>query len=132
MNIYRILPSWAPMGGITLFQRVFLQKDAGERLLAHEAVHVKQQKRDGNWRFLWRYVTSAKWRVQYEAEAYATNLVAGEDLDDLARMLSGPLYLYPCSFDTAREAIVVAASQLWLGQVQPKQRERDEEVAGAQ
>lgn len=41
--------------------------------LAHEAVHVKQIRRDGGLRFLWRYLTRADWRARYEAEAFAAS-----------------------------------------------------------
>ena len=64
------LPRWAPMIGITLLGRVFAQRGIGPLDLAHEAVHVEQQRADG-WRFDVRYVFSRRWRVRYEARAYA-------------------------------------------------------------
>jgi hypothetical protein len=39
-------------------------------LIAHEQCHHDQQRRDGYLRWCWRYVTSKKWRLRYEVEAY--------------------------------------------------------------
>lgn len=111
MRVSRILPRWAPMAAITLGQRVFAKQTADDLVLQHEAVHVAQQKKDGA-RFYFRYVFAPRWRVQYEAEAYAVNFLAGCSLADLARSLSGPLYLWPCSFNRAAAAISVAASKV--------------------
>lgn len=108
MRVFRILPSWTPMRAITLFQRVFAQKDVSDVTLRHEEIHVQQQKRDG-WRFYARYVFSAKWRVKYEAEAFVEEFVSGYSIDLLATFLSGPLYLRPCTWEEAREAIMQAA-----------------------
>lgn len=99
------LPFWAPMAGITLGSRVFLKRSQADSIL-HELVHVRQQRRDGLWRFLMRYVFSRAWRLHYESEAYASDVIRGQrTLDDAARSLSGPLYLWMCSFSAARRAI---------------------------
>ncbi len=47
MRTHRWLPGWAPMVGITLLGRVFAQRAIGTLDLAHEAVHVEQQRVDG-------------------------------------------------------------------------------------
>ena len=101
------LPRWAPMIGITLLGRVFAQRGIGPLDLAHEAVHVEQQRADG-WRFYVRYVFSRRWRVRYEARAYAVQARAGRPIEGehgLAAQLAGPLYLWPCSRAEAAEAI---------------------------
>ena len=109
MPAHRWLPSFAPMAGITLFGHVFVQRTVDEGTLAHEAVHVAQQRRDG-WRFYLRYAFSARWRVRYEAEAYAVNFRNGGRLERLARTLAGPLYLWPCTVEEARAGILAAAA----------------------
>lgn len=105
MKIYEILPDNAPMAAITLFQRVFAKKDVGPVTLQHEAVHVAQQKRDG-WKFYWRYAFRPKWRVEYEAEAYSVDYKAGVSLDRIATWLSGKLYLWPCTYEEAKYAVL--------------------------
>jgi hypothetical protein len=101
------LPGWAPMIGITILGRVLAQRGIGPLDLAHEAVHVEQQRVDG-WRFYVRYVLSRGWRVRYEAPAYAVQARAGcpvEGERGLAAQLAGPLYLWPCSRAEAAQAI---------------------------
>lgn len=104
MRVYHVLPSWTPMAAITLFQRVFAQRGVGSSVLAHEAVHIEQQKRDG-WRFYIRYIFSGDWRAKYEAEAYAVNASGEIGIEYYAKILSGSLYLWPCSFERAKELI---------------------------
>lgn len=110
MTVHR-LPSWLPMAAITLGDHVFAKWPDDLDLLAHEAVHIAQQRRDGAWKFYWRYVTSSDWRVRYEAEAYADDVRRGyQTLERAARLLSGPLYLWPCSFEEALEALRLAGA----------------------
>jgi hypothetical protein len=98
------LPSWAPMSGWTFLGRVWLKAGA-ESCLPHELVHVAQQRRDG-WRFYLRYVFSRAWRVRYEAEAYRVDVASGRmTAERAARYLSGPLYLWPCSYEKALTAL---------------------------
>lgn len=100
----RRLPSWAPMAGWTFLGTVWL-KEGAEGCLPHEIVHVEQQRRDGI-RFYLRYVFSPSWRVRYEAEAYALDVREGRTTAErAARILSGSLYLWPCSYETALAAI---------------------------
>lgn len=65
------------MKGIVLMKRIYIDKewakDPGS--LEHEAVHVRQQERDGWWRFAFRYVFDKDWRLDYEARAYAHQAV---------------------------------------------------------
>jgi hypothetical protein len=105
VRIHR-LPSWAPMGGWT-FLHVWLRHESGVTL-AHELVHVAQQRRDRSLFFL-RYVFSARWRVRYEVEAYQVDRAHGRSAQAIARALSGPLYLWACSFDEAVELLAAAA-----------------------
>jgi hypothetical protein len=99
------LPKWLPMGGITLGNTIYLKYPDRQWDLAHELTHIRQQKKYGRFTFYWRYVTSRKWRAEFEAEAYAEDVKYGLNIDELARELSGPLYLWPCSFDQAKQAI---------------------------
>ena len=103
--LHRWLPKWAPMDGLVLFGLVLLKKITKPGLVEHELVHYQQQK-EGMLRFYWRYVFSRKWRVIYEAESYAVQVRSGEEsIEWCARTLSGPLYLWPCTYDYALEAI---------------------------
>src|SRR5512138_3257662 len=105
MAVSRILPRWAPMAAITIGQRIFAKRSADETVLAHEGVHVEQQRRDG-WSFYWRYIVSPRRRMEYEAEAYAVNYVAGASLAWIAKTLSGPLYFWPCDRHEAAIAVM--------------------------
>ena len=96
------------MDAITLFGRVFTQRQVGDLTLLHEAEHVRQQERDG-WKFYFRYLFSRKWRAAYEAEGYAVQVKDNpNNLDWAARALSGSLYLWPCSFEEAKRLILIA------------------------
>lgn len=109
MRVLRVLPRWAPMAAITIARVVFARRDVSAATLAHEEIHVHQQRRDGL-RFYVRYVFSVGWRVRYEAEAYAVSVRIGSmTLDQAARALAGPLYLWPCSIGAARAAILTHA-----------------------
>lgn len=80
-------------------------KYASPSLIAHEQVHVEQQKRDG-WRFYWRYLSSRWWRMMYEAEAYAESARwPGAKISGLAWYLSGKTYGHCCTYEEAEEAI---------------------------
>src|SRR5512138_27418 len=86
MAVSRILPRWAPMAAITIGQRIFAKRSADETVLAHEGVHVEQQRRDG-WSFYWRYIVSPRRRMEYEAEAYAVNYVPLEKSEQRLNLL---------------------------------------------
>lgn len=99
------LPSWAPMAGLTIGQHIFL-KHLGDPnyhyILQHEIVHAEQFKQYGFWCFIFHYIFSREWRANLEAEAYATNILNGQSLHSCAKSLSGPLYLWPCSYIEAK------------------------------
>lgn len=100
------LPKWAPMAGVVLFGLVLLKKGVRPGLIQHELEHYNQQKIDGFLRYYWRYVFFPSWRVKYEAAAYAIQVRMGEETPEwCAKTLSGPLYLWPCSYQTALDAI---------------------------
>jgi hypothetical protein len=48
---------------------VFVRVWSG-RILAHEEVHLEQQKQFGLLKYAWRYMTSVRWRVAMEYQAY--------------------------------------------------------------
>lgn len=115
MKIHTI-PEWIPRlggwSGLGYFGHIWLKKSCLDAL-DHELKHVEQQKRVGYLRWIWQYATSSYWRVEYEAEAYAVDVVAQRlYIDSAARMLSGWLYLKPCSFDFAKVAILSYTTQL--------------------
>jgi hypothetical protein len=105
VRIHR-LPGWAPMAGWTCWH-VWMKRESGITL-AHELIHVQQQRRDGILFFL-RYVFSARWRVRYEVEAYQVDRAHGRSAEAIARALSGPLYLWACSYERALELVAGAA-----------------------
>lgn len=49
-------------------------EDVIQRLFLHESRHIAQQRAAGNLRWLFRYLTSRRWRLRYELEAYAQNV----------------------------------------------------------
>lgn len=44
-------------------------------ILAHEKIHLRQQEEVGKWRYLWRYLTSAPFRLRMEAEGVAAEIL---------------------------------------------------------
>ena len=82
-------------------------------LVEHEKVHIDQFKRDPA--FKRRYLTSRKWRLQYEAEAYAKQvfvriqLGTKRDADDYiskhAKRLASKTYLLFMSYEAVYQAI---------------------------
>jgi hypothetical protein len=68
-DIHIVDTVWLPFGwdGLALGKFVFLKKKA---LLAHEMVHIGQQRRLGLLTYLWRYLTSRDFRISMEKEAY--------------------------------------------------------------
>lgn len=116
MRVRYWLPGLAPMAAITIAGTVYAKRNCGQVVLEHEAVHVAQQAKLGWWRFAWRYVFRPRVRVLLEAEAYLVNLDAGWPLSEVARMLSGPLYLWACSYEEAVAALQACAqSRALLG-----------------
>jgi len=104
------LPEWLPGGaGFTLGRHVFLRPSQQSAIsIGHEQVHVRQQAASPLW-FWWSYATSSRWRLRWEAEAYAVQARAGCPVDGdhgLAAYLSGPAYLWTANREEARLAIL--------------------------
>lgn len=96
---------WLPMGGIAIKPYVFIKHPNYYWILAHELVHIEQQRRDGLLLFLLKYFFVPKYRVAYEAEAYAESVRRGLRLEACATHLSSGLYLWACSYDKAKQLI---------------------------
>ncbi len=99
------IPSWAPMAGITLLGKyVCIAKGFEDRedLVAHELVHVEQQRAAGS-KFYFNYLFRPHERAKYEAEAYAVQIWEYRTwtIEEAAEAMSGPLYLHMCSYDQA-------------------------------
>jgi hypothetical protein len=108
-HVLHTLPAWAPMGGITLGRDVFLKRSQQNAIgIGHELVHVRQQAERPLW-FWVSYATSPRWRLRWEAEAYAVQARAGcpiEGEHGLAAYLSGRAYLWTATRDEARREIL--------------------------
>lgn len=67
------LPSWRH--GATIFLAPEDYATTAKAILArtHETCHGKQIERDGGLRWLCRYFLSRRWRLEYEAEAFAVS-----------------------------------------------------------
>lgn len=105
--------SWMPMAGITFGKHIFL-KDVQDKLsLEHELVHVQQQAAYGWWFWVsYIFLLPIGWnpfRMAWEAEAYAVQAKYGCPVDDLARVMSSSMYLWPC-----RRAQAEAEIRKWL------------------
>jgi hypothetical protein len=107
-HVLHTLPAWAPMGGITLGHHVFLKpSQQNEMGIGHELVHVRQQAQGPLW-FWASYVISPRWRLRWEAEAYAVQARARCPIDGehgLAAYLSGPAYLWTATQEAAGREI---------------------------
>lgn len=64
-----------------------------KHLIPHELVHVEQMRRDGWFRFYWRYLTDQKERLAYEVAAYKVSVANGMYIYEAARALS-KYYIY--------------------------------------
>ncbi len=102
------LPEWVPAAGFTVGRHVFLRpSQQTAHSIGHEQVHARQQAASPLW-FWWSYATSPRWRLRWEAEAYAVQARAGCPVDGdhgLAAYLSGPAYLWTATREEARLAI---------------------------
>jgi hypothetical protein len=107
-HVVHTLPEWAPMGGFTLGHQVFLKPSQQNPMgIGHELVHVRQQAEGVIW-FWASYLASPRWRLRWEAEAYAVHARAGCPIggaDGLAAYLSGPAYLWTATRDEADRRI---------------------------
>ncbi len=91
------LPILKNFSAITLGNRVFLKEyEITYKILAHEAIHVLQQKRDGFMTFLCNYITwffynllkfknwnEAYMYIPYEAEAYKNERLSYFGIEEL-------------------------------------------------
>ena len=124
-RLWKILPGGRNKFSATLGDTIYLSpgryddyhsrtpKKSTIGLVEHEKVHVDQYRRDPG--FKRKYVTSRKWRLQYEAEAYAkqvfTRIQLGSSRDGdyyvarYAKLLSSKTYLLFMSYDEVFEAI---------------------------
>lgn len=85
-------------------------------VVAHECQHLVQERRDGSWRYSWRYATSTAARAAYETEAYRATLemkwalgADGWDLHQEAIRHATGLKNYGCS------AVDVGVAGITLG-----------------
>lgn len=115
--VYRVLPVVvietdrlipARFQGYNLGPVILLRPGASAALLEHELTHSRQVYRTG---FLMgaAYVLSKRWRLRWEAEAYAAQWAAGADLPVLAGFLATN-YNLGITVADARAAIVDAAT----------------------
>ena len=65
--------------GLALFGCIVILKKGHERLLNHELVHIAQQKKEGRFRYHWKWLTDWRFRAKMEIEAYK-----GDGLSDYA------------------------------------------------
>jgi len=107
-HVLHTLPGWVGIGGITLGRHVFLKASQQTAFgIEHELVHVRQQAAHPAW-FWVSYLLLPRWRLRWEAEAYAVHARARCPIDGdhgLAAYLSGPAYLWASSRDRAAAAI---------------------------
>lgn len=110
------VPNWLLFWCVafTLGQRIFIRRAYKDDpvVLAHEAIHVLQYKREGLARFLFLYVLALPvlwnpWRARWEAEAFAVNVRRGASLEDCAKQISGYPYLWPCRKARAVELLTL-------------------------
>ena len=124
-RLWKVLPGGRNRFSATLGDTIYLAparyddwvsvkpKKSTIALVEHEKVHVNQFRRDPA--FKRRYLTSRKWRLRYEAEAYAvsvfTRMKLGTKRDAdyyigrYAELLSSRTYLLFMSYDRVFEAI---------------------------
>ena len=94
-RLWKVLPGGRNRFSATLGDTIYLTpkryddwksgkpKKSTLALIEHEKVHVDQYRRDPA--FKRRYLTSRKWRLQYEAEAYAKQAFVRVKLDKKKR-----------------------------------------------
>jgi len=103
------LPEWAPVGGFAVGRHVFLKPSQQNAIgIGHELVHLRQQAEHPLW-FWVSYAASPRWRLRWEAEAYAVQARAGCPVDGehgLAAYLAGKAYLWPGTAEEAKREIL--------------------------
>ena len=113
-HVRHALPGWPGVGGVTFGRQVFLSSaQRSAYSIGHELIHVRQQAAHPVW-FWVSYLLLPRWRLRWEAEAYAVQARARCPIDGdhgLAAYLSGPAYLWPAS-----QAQAAAAIRAYLGE----------------
>ena len=124
-RLWKVLPGGRNRFSATLGKTIYLSpkryddwasgkpKKSTIALIEHEKVHVDQFRRDPG--FKRKYLTRRKWRLQYEAEAYARQVQvrvrlgscrnAKYYIDRYAKILSSKTYLLFMDYDAVRAAI---------------------------
>lgn len=57
-------------------------------LIKHEEVHINQQKRMGKWKWLFKYATDKKFRLEQEIPAHKAAIKHGQSIEKAAGQLS--------------------------------------------
>jgi hypothetical protein len=83
---------WLPFGWDAMAVRPFVfVREWSWGILAHEEVHLQQQKDFGLFKYGWRYITNVRWRVAMEYQAYnegsGLGPIAAKDMADRYKKL---------------------------------------------
>jgi hypothetical protein len=115
-------PWWFLIGGnnmcVTLFGHIWVPKSMWPNppscLIEHEKIHLRQQAEVGWTKWIWRYLTSRKWRLNYEAEGYALQAkLCPEDYPYAINVLCGWKYFWAArSLEEAKAAVDTYMSRL--------------------
>jgi hypothetical protein len=99
-RVVHTLPAWVPFGGVAAGRHLFLKRTQQRPFgIEHELIHARQQAAHPVW-FWASYLLLPRWRLRWEAEAYAANARARCPIDGehgAAAYLSGSAYLWPGS-----------------------------------
>lgn len=101
--------AWAIYPNIYLPRKVFenLKKEKPNPkyldILRHEEMHIKRQKKMGTLKWLVKYIFSPKFRFNEEIKAIKAQKKF--DLEKSAKSLSGWLYFWPVSYNTAKKEL---------------------------
>ena len=108
----RRLWEWFPANAVTAFGTVWVKDRFRNNgvILHHESIHIGQQAKHPVW-FWVSYLFCLPlgwnpWRMRWEAEAYAVDVRAGGDINEIADLLSGAGYGWCCRKKQAAEEIV--------------------------
>jgi len=109
----KLLPDY--FDAVNLFFVIIVRKkfEGNKALLDHEKYHTKQVKSHGPM-YIWKYYRDADFRLEMESQAYAVQVLAGDDLDGCARSL-WKNYNLRISFVEAKQAIYMQTINMRLG-----------------